>query len=258
MNMRGADNWFEIKELATGLFGIAEFGHVEEVISFLLVGNKSAILIDSGLGFFSMKQVVEKLTDLPCKVLNTHSHFDHVGSNFEFDEILIFDHPDCRKAAEQGFSSDYLSQWATDQQCWGSRPTGMLDPYTIAPFPNAKFFTNGDVFLDSSFSLEAIHTPGHSDDSVCFVEKNRGWLFAGDLLYDGPIYIERIGGLSKFRNSVEKVAKLSNLNNIYSSHNYFEFQQTKLPLVQNALAKIDTKELEKEIQLGDRLKLVPA
>lgn len=188
--------WFQITPLAPDLFGIAERGHCEEVLSFLMVGRNEATLIDSGLGLFSMKAAVQRLTALPCQVLNTHSHFDHVGSNYEFQKVALFDHPDNRRAAEHGFSSEYLKKWSTEGHFRGARPVGMKDPYCIPGFPQASFFQNGAVLKQDACTLTVLHTPGHSDDSVCFYEPDRGWLFAGDLLYDGPIYIERAGGLS--------------------------------------------------------------
>lgn len=52
--------------------------------------------------------------------------------------------------------------------------------------------------LESGIRLRAIHTPGHSPDSTCFLEPDRGWLFTGDLYIAArPRYLRRdedIGG----------------------------------------------------------------
>jgi glyoxylase-like metal-dependent hydrolase (beta-lactamase superfamily II) len=34
---------------------------------------------------------VERLTRLPVEVLNSHTHFDHVGGTAEFDRVLALD-----------------------------------------------------------------------------------------------------------------------------------------------------------------------
>lgn len=255
---RSADSWFDVIPLADNLFGIAERGHFEEVMSFLMLGTDHATLIDSGMGLFSMKAVVQQITTLPCQVLNTHSHFDHVGSNYEFPKIALFDHPDNRHAAQNGFSAEYLSQWTTDEQFWGTRPAGMKTPYFIPCFPQATFFQDRAVLNEGPFELHVLHTPGHSDDSVCFYEPNYGWLFAGDLLYDGPIYIEKEGGLAKYRNSIDRVLGLENLRRVFCSHNEFELPIAAVCKIRDVLTQIETKDLECEIRIGERLRLVPA
>ncbi|MDC0357990.1 MBL fold metallo-hydrolase [Oligoflexia bacterium] len=258
MTSRNKNNWFDVDELAPGLFGIAEFGHIEKVISFLLIGTERCLLIDTGMGFFSMKEIVQKITSLPCQVLNTHSHFDHVGSNFEFTEVAMFDHPANRKAANEGFAPNYLARWAAVDQFGGEPPAGMSFPYAVSSFPHAQFFCEGEIFSAAPFALQAIHTPGHCDDSVCFFEAQHGWLFTGDLLYEGSIYLEKEGGLSKFRRSIEKIKQLNNLRRIFSSHNAFEFPVERLELLQGALTEVTAAELDTEVTIGSELKLVPS
>lgn len=255
--LKSSSDWFTVTELEAGLFGIGEFGHVEKVISFLLIGREQNILIDTGFGFFSMKSVVNSITKLPCKVLNTHSHFDHLGSNFEFKDVAMYDHPDNRKAASEGFNSDFLASWIAPNQFVNAVPREVPDPYIVKPFPYAQFFTEGACFSNSAFNLEAIHTPGHSDDSVCFYDAERGWLFSGDLLYDGPIYIEKKGGLLKFRASLTKLTKLSKLTRIFSSHNAYEFSLDKLYSLVKALDSLGSTELKEEFDFDGVVKLVP-
>jgi glyoxylase-like metal-dependent hydrolase (beta-lactamase superfamily II) len=247
--------WFTVEQLEADLYGIGEFGHYEEVTSFLLVGDEGCILIDTGMGFYPLRPVVEQITKLPCQVVNSHSHFDHVGGDYEFPNVAIFDHPDCRRAANEGFDTSFLARWAVNSQFYLPVPP-RASHYTIAPFQHAKFYKDGDTFHADPFTLEAIHSPGHSDDSVCLFDSKRGWLFSGDLLYDGAIYIEEKGGLSKFRSSVERVASLPNLKRIFCSHNYFEFPLDKLQTLRHALRAIKTPELEQDVLVEGRLRLV--
>ena len=258
MTAHNTKNWFTTVQLDDCVFGIGEFGHYEEVLSFLIVGEKEAVLIDSGMGFFSMRSEVQKMTLLPCGVLNTHSHFDHIGSNFEFSQVELFDHPTNRQAAQEGYSAEYLAAWFSDQQFWNVRPEGLPSVYTIPSFQQAQFFKDRDVLSRASLNFTVLHTPGHCDDSVCFYESSRGWLFAGDLLYDGPIYIEKNGGLTKYRRSIDLILELNNVRKIFCSHNAFEFPLEKVIEIRDELAKINTAEIEKEVSLGGRLRLIPA
>ncbi|MEM7536657.1 MAG: MBL fold metallo-hydrolase [Chloroflexota bacterium] len=258
VKVRNSANWFDIEPLAPGLFGIGEFGYCEEVISFLILGANSALLIDTGTGFFSMRDAVHSLTQLPTSVINTHSHFDHVGSNFEFEKVALFDHPDNRRVAEHGFTEEYLAKWSTNERFLDHPPDDKCSPYRIRSFKHARYFEDDEVVEALFPSLFAFHTPGHSDDSVCFFDRERGWLFSGDLLYNGPIFIERTGGLAKFRRSIAKITTLEGLTHIWSSHNDFEFSLDSLRVVERALEEISSEDLEEEVSLGGRLRLVPS
>ena len=69
--------------------------HIQDLFSdymYLVAGEEKAALIDTGMGFPGLRQLVERLTDKPVIVLNTHGHLDHIGGNDEFDCIYL--HPD--------------------------------------------------------------------------------------------------------------------------------------------------------------------
>ena len=82
-----SQDWYEVYELQPGLFAIYEPGQFEEVISFLIEGETRALLFDTGLGIGDMRRVVDQLTDLDVVVLNSHTHYDHIGGNNLFDNI---------------------------------------------------------------------------------------------------------------------------------------------------------------------------
>ena len=77
-------DWFDVYRIADGIFAIYESGQFEEVISFLVTGDDRALLFDTGLGIGDMTRVVEQLTDLEIVVLNSHTHYDHIGGNYQF------------------------------------------------------------------------------------------------------------------------------------------------------------------------------
>lgn len=82
-----AKNWFTVKKLYPNIWGIAEFAHSEEVISYLFVGKNKCLLIDSGLGIANINEEIKKITNLPVSLINTHSHYDHIGGNKLFKKI---------------------------------------------------------------------------------------------------------------------------------------------------------------------------
>lgn len=72
---------YTVQLVAEDVWAIDEFG---ADIIYLVKGEKSAAVIDTGSGFGNLKKVIETLTDLPYVVLNTHGHLDHVGGNHDF------------------------------------------------------------------------------------------------------------------------------------------------------------------------------
>src|SRR5215472_11122879 len=61
-------DWFEVYRVRPGVFAIYEPHQYEEVISYLIVGTKRALLFDSGLGVGDMRALVTQLTQLPITV----------------------------------------------------------------------------------------------------------------------------------------------------------------------------------------------
>src|ERR1022692_910418 len=57
-----ADPWFEVYRVAPGVFAIYEPHQFEEVISYLIVGERRAALFDTGMGIGDIKHVVAALT----------------------------------------------------------------------------------------------------------------------------------------------------------------------------------------------------
>src|SRR5499425_259394 len=80
--------WFEVYKVAPGTFAIYEPHQFEETISYLIIGAKQALLFDTGLGVGNIKAVVARLTSRPVVVLNSHTHNDHVGGNWQFPFIF--------------------------------------------------------------------------------------------------------------------------------------------------------------------------
>lgn len=72
-------NWFTVEKIDETTYAISEYGHWEETHCYLLLGLKSAVLIDTGLGVADIKEVVDGLTFLSVRVLTTHVHWDHIG-----------------------------------------------------------------------------------------------------------------------------------------------------------------------------------
>ena len=105
-----SEDWFEVYEIASNLFAFCETRHYENTAISLIVGPEKAVLIDTGCGIGDLHKAVAEVTDKPVIVVNTHTHLDHLGSNRQFDEIAMFDHPISRRVALEGVSC-LSSKW---------------------------------------------------------------------------------------------------------------------------------------------------
>lgn len=82
--------WFTVKKIFPNIWGFGEFDHDEKVISYLFVGETKALLFDTGMGIGNIASEIKKITKLPIIVVNSHSHYDHIGGNHLFSKVLSF------------------------------------------------------------------------------------------------------------------------------------------------------------------------
>jgi glyoxylase-like metal-dependent hydrolase (beta-lactamase superfamily II) len=183
--------WFSVYETTPETYAIYEDGQFEEVISYLVIGEDTAALIDTGNGIGDIKALCEELTDLPTIVVNTHAHLDHTGGNSAFEEIALFDHPWARERTKgrpkEGID---VGNYVSGEMVWKPLPRD-VDPKTwhTDPFNVTRWMKEGDELDLGGKKLDVIHTPGHTPDSVCLLERNERLLFTGDIFYPAPIYI---------------------------------------------------------------------
>jgi len=219
--VRHDQGWFEVYYLDQGVYAIYEPGQFEEVISFLILGAERALLFDTGLGIGDMAAVVAELTDLPVSVLNSHSHYDHIGGNHQFDDVWGLDHPYSR-ARMRGLPSSEVSEAVAPDWIWQPLPEG-FDPgsYAIAPYRVTRRVRSGEVLDLGDRRLEILATPGHAPDSICLLDHDNGLLFTGDTFYLAPLYTHLDGSdFDAYRSSARRLAELApQFDRLITSHN---------------------------------------
>ncbi|MFA0889573.1 MAG: MBL fold metallo-hydrolase [Synergistales bacterium] len=191
------DSWFSVYDLGRQTYAIYEDGQYEESISYLLLGDNRALLIDTGNGIANLRAQCRELTGLPILLANTHSHIDHVGSNYMFDEIAAFDDPMAlaRRTAALGYLHAKAVTYIEGSAVWKSFPKG-FDPavFCIPPYRVTHWLREGEVIDLGGRRVEVLYTPGHSPDSVCFLDRQARMLWVGDVFYTGSIYTWLAGG----------------------------------------------------------------
>ncbi len=52
-----------------------------------------------------------------------------------------------------------------------------------------RVLADGDLLQTGEFALEAVHTPGHASNHLCFRHRELDWLFTGDHVIDGSTVV---------------------------------------------------------------------
>jgi glyoxylase-like metal-dependent hydrolase (beta-lactamase superfamily II) len=215
-----SDPWFETYKVAPGVFAIYEPHQAEEVISYLIVGHKQAVLFDTGMGISDIRKVVSKLTTRPVVVLNSHTHDDHVGGNWQFAFVYGMDTNFTRINA-RGSREDAQAEITPDQIC-GELPKG-FDPktYVTKPWKISRMIHDGFKIDLGGRTLEFLSTPGHTPDAISLLDGANGLLFTGDTYYPAPIWLfHPETDLDAYVASVKRLAALaSQLKLVLGAHN---------------------------------------
>lgn len=178
------ESWFTVEEIDRDTFAISEYKHWEETHCYLLCGEKAAALIDTGLGVSNIKQIVDRLTELPIIVAATHVHWDHIGGHKYFDTVSVHEAEKEWLSCKFPIPLQAVKYQLTRQAC-NFPSTFHLDDYQIFRGKPKMILHNRDCLDLGGRELFVIHTPGHSPGHCCYYEPKRKYLYSGDLIYKG-------------------------------------------------------------------------
>ncbi|MFL5672454.1 MAG: MBL fold metallo-hydrolase [Chloroflexota bacterium] len=131
--------------------------------------TREAIAIDTATP--SLAWIADELAarDWTLKlIVSTHGHWDHIGDNQATADLTgadIADHPRDRERL-------------TD-------PRPMSAPFPIPPSVPAVDLEEGGFVRFGEIRLRVLHTPGHTEGSVCLLSEDDGLLYSGDTLFAG-------------------------------------------------------------------------
>jgi glyoxylase-like metal-dependent hydrolase (beta-lactamase superfamily II) len=149
--------------------------------------TSEAIIIDPSWDLIELELIIKK-NNLKIKyIVNTHHHFDHTLGN----EAMV----ETTKAPIIQHESSKLKN-------------------------NIKV-KDGDLIEFGNSKLKVLHTPGHSQDSICLI--GDGKIFSGDTLFVGNCgRIDLPGGSAKelYHSLFDVLYSLDDDLVLYSGHNY--------------------------------------
>lgn len=180
------DDWFTIEKIDKDTYAISEYKHWEESHCYLLNGTYYSLLIDTGLGIGNIKKVVDSLTDLPVKVVTTHVHWDHIGGHKYFHKIGVFETEKDWLTFNFPIPLSIVKKNLLKEPCEFPEYFD-IEKYQIFQGKISFLLHENDVINLGNRDVRVLHTPGHSPGHICLYEERRGYLYTGDLIYEGTL-----------------------------------------------------------------------
>ena len=126
-------------------------------------------------------------------IVTTHGHWDHIGDN----------------AAVAAHTGAGIAVHSADRQRLLA-PAAPYAPFEIVPSVPAVELAEGGEIRFGALRLRVLHTPGHTEGSVCLLAADEGILFTGDTLFNGGWgRVDLPGGSSEAM--VTSIARLTEL-----------------------------------------------
>lgn len=179
----------EVTQINEHLYVIRELNLVN---MYLILGEKYAMLLDTGYGYIDFRPLIRELTGLPLIVVNTHSDIDHAGGNHLFEEVWLSQWDYAGLAATDDTEKMKKPQLAYRA---GKNP-GMLEAMDQEVYFATSVYQAGYRFCDSGHifdlggrRLEVMNIPGHTPGSIALFDCSTGILFTGDsIVYKHNVY----------------------------------------------------------------------
>ena len=196
-----------------------------------LVMGEPLTLIDAGIGTPDALRALEhglaerglRLADIRQVVL-THKHSDHIGLARDVRDqsgatVYVHEddwenvvHLDARHEEFLPLVLKHLRSYGTPQPEIDSLTEGMKRFNRLARAVEAERLTGGQILPLGSAGLEVLHTPGHTQGSICL--RHGRYVFTGDHVLPtispniGAGELRRSGMLRRYIDSLDRIARL--------------------------------------------------
>jgi glyoxylase-like metal-dependent hydrolase (beta-lactamase superfamily II) len=130
-------------------------------------GSKEAIAIDTATPSLAWirDELVAREWTLKL-IVSTHGHWDHIGDN----------------AALAAHTGAEIAVHPLDRDRL-THPSSSSAPFEIPPSVPAVDLAEGGLIRFGTIRLRVLHTPGHTEGSVCLLDEDEGLLYSGDTLF---------------------------------------------------------------------------
>lgn len=169
--------------------------------------TNETIIIDPGSDYKKIARFIDENKLKPKEVVLTHHHYDHIGAVEDLKELyncVVSIH----KNDVQGLKDPKINL----------SKKGLKKPISIKP---DKILLDKSVIRIGNLKLRVIHTPGHTQGSICLKVNNEDVVFTGDTVFkDGVGRWDLVGGDERKMKStlINKVNKWEDKIIIYPGH----------------------------------------
>lgn len=156
----------------------------------LLVGKDSALVIDTGFGLVNLKEAVNRLTDRPIKVINTHGHFDHTHGNWQFGGAMV-SYKDLETISRHDDSAYLYNNFLGNllmKLLIGERAVNRVCNQPKAeyrPLPESM-----SLDLGGGRVIRLYEIPGHTPGSIALLDVKYHRLYTGDMFCSGGVLLQ--------------------------------------------------------------------
>jgi glyoxylase-like metal-dependent hydrolase (beta-lactamase superfamily II) len=180
----------------------------------VLVTGRTTALIETGCDRNRLAEIEKAFA--PDTVIYSHGHPDHCSGSSFFAPERLWGPQECKhtngdipRMAERFVGADLKDDWIFF----------MRDMPELRDFKVGHIFGRGHVFDFGDTVMEAIHTPGHTDDHYCFYFPQEKIMLTTDidLASFGPWYANPESDIDMFIDSIERV-KGYDIETVLSSH----------------------------------------
>lgn len=229
-------DWFTLDKIDDDTYMISEYRHWEETHCYLLNGSERSLLIDTGLGICNIYEEVQKLTDKPIIAVATHIHWDHIGGHKYFPDFYAHEAELDWLNGKFPLSADTVRGMVIDR-C--DQPDGFdVSTYEMFQGTPTKLVDDGDIINLGGRKIAVLHTPGHSPGHLCFWEKERRYLFTGDLVYKDVLFAYYPStDPEAYLASLEKLAALP-AEKVFPAHHSLDIQPEIIVRMCNAFRQL--------------------
>jgi hydroxyacylglutathione hydrolase len=135
--------------------------------------SREAIVIDPGDDVDTILAVLQKHGLRVTQIVVTHAHIDHVGGAVKLKKLT-------HAPILLNQNDDRLLRMLDIQASW----LGMRDPGNVEVDETPD---DGDKVRWGALEATVIHTPGHTQGSICLLISGEKTLISGDTLFQGSI-----------------------------------------------------------------------
>lgn len=170
-----------------------------------IVSQNEAFVVDAGANADDIAQVLEDRSLTPKGILLTHGHFDHAMHAREIADkygVPLYIHKGDADMLSDGVKNAY-------SMCYGKDiDLGQADVLLV----------DGDEIELGVEKIKVLHTPGHSQGSVCYLAGKE--LISGDTLFSNSVGRWDLygGSVNELRSSLLALSLLDEEITIYPGH----------------------------------------